>query len=511
MSDPSGQSSHPNPGMIRFRCPGCRSELQMPVQYAGRQVRCSQCKMELQVPVSKPSIAEGKIICICGSCKAVFQVLDHISQTHCPKCAGRFELPQKEGLVSASNMFRFRCRACGQVYCVLSKYGGKKIKCLHCQKPLPIPIPAKPKDDAIRLIEPELDVVEEVSEQKPQDWQSSYNLNEMQEGPALGVEPPGQSSIRRSREEKKTSLVVRLKVPLIAVAGVVGFVIGFLAVSHFVSSDSSSEIDRPVIQSPQAIAFAERIIRQLAQKNIEQASEYFGEEADELALSTLARMLDRGALERIESTVIYSNIESGAEGYRVHSKVLYDDGTEQGVEMGFGFFEQWDDWEEEAVSGTIIMSIQLSRADGSVLYTAGMEDLESLTAELDLFVSEYAIPEISTAWLCTILIGIFVLGIVTLIAQITVFTNAGEPGWAVFIPVYREVCMARIADKSEGLGWLCGLSSFIPYIGSVIYVSLICMFSVGISRTYGRGVVFGLGLCFLPFIFYPILAFGSNP
>ncbi|MHC4525472.1 MAG: DUF5684 domain-containing protein [Planctomycetota bacterium] len=157
------------------------------------------------------------------------------------------------------------------------------------------------------------------------------------------------------------------------------------------------------------------------------------------------------------------------------------------------------------------MSLRLIEPDGSSLYSVGETDAELLTSQINAFVEENSFPEIPVKFLCTILIVIVVVALITLFSQISVFVNGGEPGWAVFIPVYREVCMARMADKSEGLGWLCGFSNFIPYVGGLIYLVLITMFSIGIARSYNRGVLFGLGMSFLPFIFYPILAFGGNP
>lgn len=50
------------------------------------------------------------------------------------------------------------------------------------------------------------------------------------------------------------------------------------------------------------------------------------------------------------------------------------------------------------------------------------------------------------------------------------------------------------------------LALFIPIVNIVIFVIV----SIDLSKSFGRGTLFGLGLCFLSFIFYPILAFGSD-
>jgi len=36
------------------------------------------------------------------------------------------------------------------------------------------------------------------------------------------------------------------------------------------------------------------------------------------------------------------------------------------------------------------------------------------------------------------------------------------------------------------------------------------MISIGVAKAFGRGVVFGIGLTLVPFIFFPILAFARD-
>ena len=45
----------------------------------------------------------------------------------------------------------------------------------------------------------------------------------------------------------------------------------------------------------------------------------------------------------------------------------------------------------------------------------------------------------------------------------------------------------------------------IPLVDIVVGIIM----SIDITRNFGKGVVFGLGLAFLGFIFYPILGFGN--
>jgi hypothetical protein len=87
-------------------------------------------------------------------------------------------------------------------------------------------------------------------------------------------------------------------------------------------------------------------------------------------------------------------------------------------------------------------------------------------------------------------------------AQWKVFSKAGQPGWAVLVPVYGQIVHARVA----GLPWWVGLLLFAPVVNLLALLAL----SFGTAKRFGRGPLFGLGLTFFSPIFTPILAFGSS-
>lgn len=60
-----------------------------------------------------------------------------------------------------------------------------------------------------------------------------------------------------------------------------------------------------------------------------------------------------------------------------------------------------------------------------------------------------------------------------------------------------------MSNGKPGL-WL--LLLFIPFVGIVFY--LLAM--LALAERFGRGAGFGVGLCFLPMIFFPLLAFGGS-
>lgn len=82
-----------------------------------------------------------------------------------------------------------------------------------------------------------------------------------------------------------------------------------------------------------------------------------------------------------------------------------------------------------------------------------------------------------------------------------VFTKAGEPGWAAIVPIYSAIVLAKVAGKE----WWWGLLMLLPCVGIIIFVIV----SIGVAEKFGKGTGFGIGLALLPFVFYPMLGFGS--
>ena len=93
------------------------------------------------------------------------------------------------------------------------------------------------------------------------------------------------------------------------------------------------------------------------------------------------------------------------------------------------------------------------------------------------------------------------IGAFEIAAMWMVFAKAGEPGWASLIPIYNIFLLVRIA----GLPWWQFLLVFVP----IVQLVPVILVPLGVAKRFGKDVVFGLGLLFLPVIFYPVLAFGS--
>ena len=107
------------------------------------------------------------------------------------------------------------------------------------------------------------------------------------------------------------------------------------------------------------------------------------------------------------------------------------------------------------------------------------------------------------------------------------FTKAGEEGWKSIIPFYNNYILYKIVWDTKfffiSLGlilgmWLCMIGASFSAIFTMLYLAcLIAGAVIGImcdyklSKSFGHGAGFTVGLIFLGIIFYPILGFGRSP
>ena len=82
-----------------------------------------------------------------------------------------------------------------------------------------------------------------------------------------------------------------------------------------------------------------------------------------------------------------------------------------------------------------------------------------------------------------------------------IFEKAGQPGWASIIPIYNTIVLLKVAGKP----WWWIFLLLIPGV-NVIFAFIVF---IDLAKNFGKGTGFGVGLIFLFFIFFPILAFGS--
>lgn len=81
------------------------------------------------------------------------------------------------------------------------------------------------------------------------------------------------------------------------------------------------------------------------------------------------------------------------------------------------------------------------------------------------------------------------------------FTKAGQPGWAILIPIYNAYIVLKMTGKP---GWWL-LLFLIPFVNFIIAIIV----TYNLALRFGKGTGYTLGLLFLGFIFMPMLALGS--
>ena len=81
------------------------------------------------------------------------------------------------------------------------------------------------------------------------------------------------------------------------------------------------------------------------------------------------------------------------------------------------------------------------------------------------------------------------------------FEKAGQPGWAAIIPFYNIYVLLKVAGRP---GWWL-LLYLIPCVGIIVAIVV----SIDVAKNFGKDTLFGLGLAFLGFIFFPVLGFSN--
>jgi hypothetical protein len=94
------------------------------------------------------------------------------------------------------------------------------------------------------------------------------------------------------------------------------------------------------------------------------------------------------------------------------------------------------------------------------------------------------------------------LGILIFVSLWKIFVKAGKPGWASFIPIYNTILLLEITNKPTW--WI--ILMFIPFVNIVIAF----MLTYDLAVSFGKDIGFTIGLILLPYVFYPILAFGDS-
>lgn len=93
------------------------------------------------------------------------------------------------------------------------------------------------------------------------------------------------------------------------------------------------------------------------------------------------------------------------------------------------------------------------------------------------------------------------VAVVMIAAMWKVYSKAGQPGWAAIVPIYNIIVLLKVAGRPTW--WL------VLFLIPLVNVVAIIIVTMDIAKSFGKSTGFGIGMLFLSFIFYPILAFGD--
>ena len=94
------------------------------------------------------------------------------------------------------------------------------------------------------------------------------------------------------------------------------------------------------------------------------------------------------------------------------------------------------------------------------------------------------------------------LGVLLIVAMWVIFKKAGKPGWAAIVPFYNIYVMYEI---TWGSGW-----RFLMLLIPLYNIILAIQTQVKLAKAFGKSGGFAVGLIFLTYVFYPVLAFGGS-
>jgi hypothetical protein len=472
-------------------------------KYAGRQVRCQKCKQVTLIPET--------------------------SQTSEVK-------PEQK------NIIKFRCPSCNQKIGVKAQYAGKKVKCAKCRKPLIIPLPAAgkaPIEKKPTVASPTAGTEERLEEKSWGDFSSDFNklLEAEAAAPAVEVEKPLKlapeetpaadfspdetqfigTQAMQAPKRKNTGLYIGLGA--VAVIVIIGIIL-FITMPKSPEQKQAKQLD-----TQEAQKFAEDYIDLLVKNDIEKAMSLLSPELqssiEKNRMDAFAQRVAKGSISEIIPATPYIEDRDNKTLFYFHFDIQYGEKDEQQVEKDpndeFAWLDFQMDWqylvlvvsktnlemiiEELAIQNPMTLnSISLGPTPFNKLSEIALTtEMEEVSFILNIF----------GRFFCGILIAVVILGLLNVVSMWIVFDKAGEPGWAVLIPFYNLWILAKVGDKPgwEGLA-ICFVGA-IPYIGYFIEIYLWVDISIGVSKAFDRGILFGLGLFLLPFIFYPILAFSD--
>jgi hypothetical protein len=98
-------------------------------------------------------------------------------------------------------------------------------------------------------------------------------------------------------------------------------------------------------------------------------------------------------------------------------------------------------------------------------------------------------------------IASLLMAVILIAALWRIFTKAGQPGWASIVPIYNYYVMLKVVGRP---GWWLILL-LVPFVNIIVWAIV----QLDLSKAFGKGLGFAIGLVLLPGLFHMILGFGG--
>jgi len=461
----------------------------------------------------------------CSSCNRIITVDEKYSgkKGRCPKCKSVVVVPEQ------STVIVFNCENCGHKIKVPNKYSGKKGKCPKCHEPVVIPSLEKDKMVADKMVSvtcqmcsQTVEVPEETSEafiECPSCGgyvETSFRDAMVESHTSIQLPADEQQYEEESEEYEDSEGVDRRIITIVAyTAGgvVVAMIILVAAFRLFRPRPQRQVADTDVtltqLELREVKAFTEGYIRLLENGEVNKAlqlhSPGFGQQKSEI--EAYSRQIGISKITRMNCTRTNCESQLQEDHILLWYNLAYESVSQSfifsviriGQELMIDGIATWRTPDRPFVS-------QLSGTRHP--YSAGPKTQDTLRSAV---IAEYEKSEgFYNKLVYGFVIAILVFVVIQVVSMWIVFEKDGRPGWASIVPFYNMWVLAQIGGMSGGIGLLMCFSNLIPIIGNLIGWVLWIIISLGVAKAFGRGVLFGIGLSFLPWIFYPILAFSKN-
>lgn len=498
--------------MIYFNCSKCAQKMRTDDSCSGKVIRCPKCGQTMRVPA--PAAASAA------------------------RMAGDYP-----------EIIKFRCPTCNQKIGLDKSYAGKTVRCAKCKNPIVVPSAAPGQAER----PPDIDLLPTAGDAKiPQskepgeadfpgdDLLSDALLSSEANAPAISSTGPSSNEepLQLAADEPKEQPDIQKRCPRCNSmnppdAHVCSACAFELAAPKEGAGRASAGTNRPILAAGLSItwtlmlvfsfwtifsvfkrakpfvgprnseveAVGNRYVDYLKNSDISAAKDLLISHLQTTVttdqLSDMAKFVNKAKITDVNLNGIHYEPNSQGDIYYLTYSVEYDNSSSR--RMILMFREVNNDFKVDGIA-----SSDFNGASSKI----GPRNYDQF---MEIIMQSYAgFGKAVASSCCSIVIVWLIMTVIAVICLWVVFVKAGQHGWAAIVPFYNVWVLAEVGDKPGWFGLIAGSSGMIPYVGWLISLVLSIIIYLGIARTFNRGVLFGLGLAFLPFIFMPILAFASD-